>query len=302
MLGHSCRNNRFAPDPTVHSAPMLNGVGGVKDSASTSIMYPGALHHHPIQHSIRLGAKFMRYARRLTMIGLLLCGMLGLAPNCWAQKRPSILEQIAKAYGLDAFGQIEAIRYTWNGEIPGVFKVAHGWEWEPKTNKVSYEGKDKDGKPVKVSYMRSELSNQSDAIKNEIDPAFINDNYWLLFPFHAYWDTSATVTERGMHNVPVGNGSAELVAVKYPDEGGYTPGDTWELYVGKDKRVEQFVYHRGGPKKPRLVIATWTGYKKAGPLLISTEHRGTADGKPLHIFISEVSVKLAGSESWMKAK
>jgi len=59
--------------------------------------------------------------------------------------------------------------------------------------------------------------------------------------------------------------------VKYAAEvGGYTPGDTWELYVGKDNRVEQFAYHRGGPKKPGLVIATWAGYKKAGPLLIST--------------------------------
>ena len=82
-------------------------------------------------------------------------------------------------------------------------------------------------------------------------PAFINDNYWLLFPFHAYWDTSATVTDEGMHKLPLGNGSAELVAVKYPAEvGGYTPGDTWELYVGKDNRVEYFVYHRGGAKKP----------------------------------------------------
>jgi hypothetical protein len=47
---------------------------------------------------------------------------------------------------------------------------------------------------------------------------------------------------------------------------------------------------------------SWAGYKKAGPLLVSTEHRGTADGKPLHIFISDVSVKLAGSDSWVNAK
>jgi len=33
--------------------------------------------------------------------------------------------------------------------------------------------------------------------------------------------------------------------VKYPSQGGYSPGDTWELYVGKNKRVEEFVYHRG---------------------------------------------------------
>jgi hypothetical protein len=36
--------------------------------------------------------------------------------------------------------------------------------------------------------------------------------------------------------------------------------------------------------------------------LISTEHRGTADGKPLHIFISDLSVKLAGSDKWIKAQ
>jgi hypothetical protein len=251
--------------------------------------------------SIHRGANSMTNASRVTMFRLLAFGMLVLATTSWAQKRPPILEQLAKTYGLDSYGQIEAIRYTWNAQFPGV-NVSRSWVWEPKTNKVSYEGKDKDGKPVKVSYIRSELGSQSDAVKNEVDPGFMNDNYWLLFPFHAYWDSSATVTDQGMHKLPVGNGSAALVAVKYPDQGGYTPGDTWELYVGKDNRVEQFVYHRGGPKKPSLVIATWAGYKKAGPLLISTEHRGTADGKPVHIFLSDVSVKLTGSDTWINAQ
>jgi hypothetical protein len=58
---------------------------------------------------------------------------------------------------------------------------------EPKTTQVTYEGKDKDGKPVKVTYKRSELSGQPDMVKNEIDPGFINDNYTLLFPLKAYW-------------------------------------------------------------------------------------------------------------------
>ena len=245
----------------------------------------------------------MRNARRLTIIGFLLCGVLVLTPNSWAQQRPPILEQIAKTYGIDSWGQIQAIRYTWNGEIPGLFKVAHAWEWEPKTGKISYEGKDKDGKPVKVTYDSSQLSSQSDQVKNEVEPAFVNDNYWLLFPFHAYWDTSATVTDKGMQKLPIGAGSTTLVSVKYPAEaGGYTPGDTWDLYVGKDNRVQQMVYHRGGPKKPSLVTAMWAGYKRAGPLLISTEHRGTADGKPLHIFLTNVAVKLTGSDTWVKAK
>ena len=221
-----------------------------------------------------------------------------------AQERPPVAEQIAKTYGLDSFEQIEKIRYTFSLEVPGL-KVARTWEWEPKTNQVSYEGKDKDGNPVKVTYQRSQLSSQSDTVKNEIDPAFVNDHYWLLFPLHVVWDRSATVTDEGMHKLPSGNGSAERVVVKYPSKGGYAPGDTWELYVGTDHRVEEFIYHggAGGTQiRPKILIATWAGYKKAGPLLVSTEHRGTADGKPLQIRLSDVSVKLTGSDSWVNAQ
>jgi hypothetical protein len=235
------------------------------------------------------------------MIRRLIFGVLVLAATSWAQQRPPILEKIAKTYGIDSFGQIDAIRYTWNAQFPGV-NVSRSWVWETKTGKVSYEGKDKDGKPLKATYVRSQLDSQPDNVKKEIDPGFNNDNYWLLFPLHAYWDTSATVTDQGLHKLPIGSGSAELVSVKYPNEGGYTPGDTWDLYVGKDNRVEQFVYHRGGPIKPSVVIATWAGYKKAGPLLISTDHRGTADGKPLRVFITDVAVKLAGSDTWVNAQ
>ena len=233
---------------------------------------------------------------------LLAFAVLVVAPNSWAQSRTPILEKIAKTYGLDSWDQIQAIRYTWNAQL-GSLEISRTWEWEPKTSKVSYEGKDKDGKSVKVSYMRSELSSQPEAVRNEVDPAFINDNYTFLFPLKAYWDTSPAVIDQGMYNLPVGSGVAELVAVRYPAEsGGYTPGDTWELYVGKDNRVEYLVYHRGGPKKPSLLFVTWAGQKKAGPLLVSTDHRGFADGKPIRIFFSDVSVKVTGSDTWLKAQ
>jgi len=246
---------------------------------------------------------FMTNLNRLDVIRLLAFGMLlSIFPaTSWAQQRPPIAEQMAKTYGLDSFGQVEGIRYTFNAEFPGV-KLSRAWEWNPKTDTVSYEAKDKEGKPLKVTYQRSQLDSQSDAVKNEIDPAFVNDQYWLLFPLHVAWDTSATVTDEGMHKLPVGDASAERIVVKYPSEGGYAPGDTWELYVGANKRIEEFIYHRGGTKKPGIVIATWADYKKAGPLLISMDHRGTADEKPLRISFSDVSVKVTGSENWMNAQ
>ncbi len=227
----------------------------------------------------------MKNASRGTMIRILAFGFMVLATTSWAQNRPPIAEKIAKTYGLDSFGQIEAIRYTWNAQFPGV-NVSRSWVWEPKTGKVSYEGKDKDGKPVKVTYLRSQLSSQPDNVKNEVDPGFNNDNYWLLFPLHAYWDSSATVTDQGMHKLPVGNGSAQLVAVKYPNEGGYTPGDTWELYVGKDKSSRRAVcLSPRGPGEAECCHSNLGGLQESwasADLNGAPRHRRWQTAAPLH--------------------
>ena len=230
--------------------------------------------------------------------------ILALAAPTWAQTRPPDVEQLAKTYGLDSWGQIEAVRYTFNAEIPALkLAFSRTWTWEPKTGNVTYESKDKDGKPVKVTYNRNQLSSAPANVKDEIEPGFVNDNYWFIFPFHANWDSSATVTVKEKQKLPIGPGTAKLVSVKYPAEvGGYTPGDTWDLFVGKDGRVVQFIYHRGGPKKPSNVTTTWAGYKMAGPLLVSTEHRGTADGAPFHLAFLNVAYRLAGSDKWVDAK
>jgi hypothetical protein len=230
-------------------------------------------------------------------------GVILFTVTAWAQTRPPIVDKLAKTYGLDSYSQIDAVRYTFNLQLPALkLNVSRTWTWEPKTNQVTYEGPGKDGKPVKVTYLRSQLSSQPANVKEDIDPGFVNDNYWFLLPFHIYWDTGATVTDAGMQKLPIGKGTADKVVVKYPSGVGYTPGDTWDLYVGPDGRIQAMVYHRGGPKKPSLVIASWAGYKMAGPLLVSTDHHGTADGGVLNLTFTNVAVKLAGSSTWTDAK
>jgi hypothetical protein len=246
----------------------------------------------------------MTNTARVNMIRHLAFGVLILATS-WAQQKPPIAEKIAKTYGIDSWGQIEAIRYTFNLDLPALkLNLSRTWTWEPKADRVTYEGKDKAGKPVKVTYVRSQLSSQPDNVKNEIDPGFINDQYWLVFPFHAIWDTGATVEDKGMQKLPLGGGSATLVSVKYPSGGGYTPGDTWDLYVGPDSRVKQMLFRHGASAKApiKVTTVTWAGYKKVGPLLVSTDHRGAADGKPLVLTFSNVAVKLTGSDAWVNAQ
>jgi hypothetical protein len=231
---------------------------------------------------------------RATTICCLSMGLLVFATTSRAQTRPAIAKQIADTYGLDSFEQVEAIRYTFHLEAPG-HNLSRSWIWEPKTDQVSYESKDKSGKPVKITYVRSQLDSQPEHVRKEIDPAFVNDQYTLLFPLHVYWDSWADVHELGMQKLPLGKGSAEKVVVKYPSDGGYTPGDTWDLYLGSDKRVQEFAYHRAGHGQPKLITAKWEDYKKAGPLLISTSRPGKADHIiPSRVFYSDVAVKLVG--------
>src|SRR5689334_9991527 len=159
-------------------------------------------HIHPFHRS-----DIMTSVRRFGMSRLLgISVLLSLSAACGAQQLPPVAEQMAKTYGLDSFGKIEALRYTFS--IPGL-KLSRSWEWHPKTDTVIYEGKDKEGKPQKITYRRSELESQSDAVKNEIDPAFFNDQYWLLLPLHVAWD-GANVTDAGKRETPLGKVSAEL--------------------------------------------------------------------------------------------
>jgi hypothetical protein len=221
--------------------------------------------------------------------------ILVLASPSWAQTPAPVGEQIAKAYGLDGFGQIEAIRYTFIAQVLGN-NVARSWVWWPKTGQISYKGKDKDGKPVKVTYVESQLDAASANVKDAIEPAFANDKYNMIFPLQSYWD-GAALHDKGMQKLPLGEGSARLVVVDY------SPGDVWDLYLAPDYRVEAFVFHRGDSGlKPTLAVATWGAYKKTGPLLISTDRRGTADGQPLRVWFTDLAVKLAGSDEWINAQ
>jgi len=242
----------------------------------------------------------MTKASRISGIGVVSIAMLCSLAPARAQERPPVADRIAKTYGFDSFGQVDAIRYTFNIDA-GPFKLSRSWVWEPKTDQITYEGKDKSGNPVKVTYSRSQLASQDAFVKEQIYPGFFNDQYWLLFPFHMVWDTSATVQDAGKQKLPLGKGSAQKVAVKYPSAGGYLPGDTWELYVGKNGRIEQFHFIRGGTTKPSVLSTSWTDHKKAGPLLIALDHRGTCDGAPCRVFFSDVAVRLAGSNNWVNA-
>ena len=207
----------------------------------------------------------------------------------------SMHHKVAKSYGLESFGQIDSIRYTFNVKT-GDKHVIRSWVWEPGRDQVTFLGKDK-SEPF--TYNRNALNESpSDKLK-KIDHWFINDQYWLLFPLHLAWDDKAKIEDTGQQNLPMGNGNATRILVTYPATGGYTPGDVYELFIDENHKVKQWIFRRGGSPKPTLT-ATWEDHKQVGPLTVSTNH--VRDDGKFRLYFTDVAVKLTGSDQWVEAK
>src|ERR1700733_3235576 len=74
-----------------------------------------------IQHigrSIHQKETSMTRSSRVSIIRLLVFAVLALAATCSAHTPPPIAEAIANCRSLSSWGQIEAIRYTWNAQFP----------------------------------------------------------------------------------------------------------------------------------------------------------------------------------------
>ena len=86
------------------------------------------------------------------------------------------------------------------------------------------------------------------------------------------------------------------VVVSYPTEGGYTPGDAYDLFLDKNDRIIQWVYRRGGAKEPTR-ITTWEDHRQVGPLLLALNHYG--QDKNFHVWFTDVAVKTVSANTWI---
>ncbi|MFD2516582.1 hypothetical protein [Salinimicrobium flavum] len=211
--------------------------------------------------------------KKITLAFLLL-----IITSCAEKEEKSVVEKIAEAHGLDQFEEIEELRFTFNVKVNDSLRTSRAWTWNPKTNMVTLTTPDST-----VTY-----NHKTEASENQqTDQRFINDQYWLLFPFHLVWDEMDWEhTEEA--TAPISGDSMQKVTVTYPDGAGYTPGDVYEIYFGDDHIIREWIYRSGGSTE-NLFPATWEGYKEFNGLYISTMHRN-ADGS-FELFFTEVSIE-----------
>ena len=204
---------------------------------------------------------------------------------------------VAAAYGVDGFSKIDTIRFAFNVKVDDR-QIQRKWSWQPEEDSVLFTGKLPDGSIAEYSYLRQDLGQSETGISERVDRWFVNDQYWLLFPLHLIWDSGLQLTLDNEQPLPIPPGSARRLTVTYPEGIGYTPGDTYELYLDENNMIQQWVYRRGGAAPGRN--ATWENNAKVGPLVISLEHNNE-DGR-IKIWFSDVAVRLKGEDKWITPK
>jgi len=197
---------------------------------------------------------------------------------------------VGQAYGLDGWDSVEELRYTFNVKA-GEREVRRSWVWRVKDRTVTFRDEVAGTEPF--TYSLDEVGEAPPEELKAVDHRFINDQYWLLFALHVAWDTDAAVIVGEEEKLPIGEGTGIKVTVQYPDEGGYTPGDAYDIYIDGEMRITQWVFRQGGQEEPSTTT-TWDEQQQFGPLVIPTRFR-PGDGS-WELWFSGVEVKMTGGD------
>ncbi|MCZ6674779.1 MAG: hypothetical protein O7C75_17760 [Verrucomicrobia bacterium] len=180
---------------------------------------------------------------------------------------------IAKSYGIENWDKVEAITYTFNVKSQRR-SFDRAWTWYPGTDEV-YSHQDD------VKYTRGEGMDET------IDKAFINDVFWLLFPYQIVWDPTLTFEEEEKVKDPISGEPVRKLRVIYNKEDGYTPGDVYELFYDETYAITAWKFLRGGEGEGRVTV--WKGNQDFNGITISTEHRNP---EGMGLWFSDIEVNL----------
>lgn len=175
----------------------------------------------------------------------------------------SIAEKIANAHGYKNWKNVEKIAFTFKVDRDTIKGKGRTWEWWPKQDIVSYRISKDSVVVVKGNQME---------IFIDYDKAFINDKYWLLVPFQLVWDTSATISEPKKVESPINKEQLDMITITYPDEGGYTPGDAYDIYYDEDYLIREWTYRQGNSPEPTLTN-TFENYQDFNGIKIAIDHK-----------------------------
>lgn len=167
----------------------------------------------------------------------------------------STAQKIAIAHGFENWKNVSEIQFTFAGN--------RSWRWKPKSNDITLTSR-KDS----ISYNKKSM----DSLSLKADRAFINDKFWLLIPFQLVWDEGITITEPIKVEAPISKSEMNKITLTYSNEGGYTPGDAYDIFYGEDYIIKEWAFRKGNKPEADL-INTFENYQNFKGLKLALDHK-----------------------------
>lgn len=189
-------------------------------------------------------------------------------------------EAVAKAHGIENFSKAEMIAFTFNVQRDTAAASSRQWQWFPQTNEAVFI--------TDSGSTRFSRTDTSTAALKKLNARFTNDEYWLLFPFHLLWDKGFHLQDSGMQTAPISGKQMRKLAIHYNKTDGFTPGDSYDIFIDENNRLQEWAFHKGGAAEPSLQT-TWQDYETFKGMELAKEHR-SKDGK-FRLWFSGIKVE-----------
>jgi hypothetical protein len=111
-----------------------------------------------------------------------------------------------------------------------------------------------------------------DSVAIKTDRAFINDKFWALIPFQLVWDEGTTISDATIEKSPVNQQELNKITITYANEGGYTPGDAYDIYFDDDYIIREWSYRQGNAPEPSL-SNTFENYNDYNGIKVAQDHK-----------------------------
>ena len=191
----------------------------------------------------------------------------------------SIAEKIANAHGYANWKNVKRIDFTFGGneEDPN---SGRSWVWYPKTNDITMTTAQDT-----ISYNRASI----DSISRRTDGAFINDKFWAVIPFQLVWDEGTTISDEMVKEAPISKQQLNSITITYGPEGGYTPGDAYDIFYDNEYIIKEWIYRKGNAPEPSLTTS-FENYGDHNGIKIARDHK--VMGSDRSILIRNVKVEI----------
>ncbi|MCC6580571.1 MAG: hypothetical protein IT440_09025 [Phycisphaeraceae bacterium] len=213
---------------------------------------------------------------------ILLLMLLASCRTAETQPRPAAInwrDRLIHAAGADQLGDVDELTFTLHVRQDGGM-LTRTWTWRPDEDQATLSRPGFGGQMQTITYDRHEVDAGNDPLTREAEGLFRRDMLWLSPALHLLWRKDAVIEDAGMAMLPISEGSARHVIVRWA-------GETWDWFLDENDRIAQWIDRGGKGKRDRVCV--WEAQTQVGPLWIAGERHD--EQRMFRWWLTDVRVK-----------